>query len=91
MSAEPVNFSDIQGLVRFGYSALTEASFLLLKISDAAAARAWLMEAPVSTAEELSRPPLTALQVAFTCEGITRARRCRRIACGDSPPSFNLA
>ena len=70
MSAEPINFSDIQGLVRFGYSALTEASFLLLKISDAAAARAWLMEAPVSTAEELSRPPLTALQVAFSCEGL---------------------
>ncbi|MGA8672048.1 MAG: hypothetical protein WB679_19370 [Terracidiphilus sp.] len=70
MSAEPINFSDIQGLVRFGYSALTEASFLLLKISDAAAARAWLMDAPVSTAEELSRPPLTALQVAFTCKGL---------------------
>jgi Dyp-type peroxidase family len=70
MSAEPVNFSDIQGIVRFGYNALTEASFLLLKISDPAGARAWLMEAPVSTAEELSRPPVTALQVAFTCEGL---------------------
>jgi len=70
MSAEPVDFSDIQGLVRFGYNALTEASFLLLKIRDVTAARAWLKTAPLSTAEELSRPPLTALQVAFTREGL---------------------
>jgi Dyp-type peroxidase family len=70
MSAEPVDFRDIQGLVRFGYNALTEASFLLLKISDATVARAWLETAPISTAEELSRSPLTALQVAFTRDGL---------------------
>src|ERR1035438_10391104 len=70
MSAEPVDFRDIQGLVRFGYNALTEASFLFLKIRDATAARAWLKTVPISTAEELSRPPLTALQVAFTREGL---------------------
>ncbi|HEY2466566.1 MAG TPA: hypothetical protein VGI45_01835 [Terracidiphilus sp.] len=70
MTAEPVDFRDIQGLVRFGYNALTDASFLLLKISDPVAARAWLKTAPISTAEEVSRPPLTALQVAFTREGL---------------------
>lgn len=70
MTAEPVDFRDIQGLVRFGYNALTEASFLLLRISDAADARAWLNTAPISTAEELDRPPLTALQVAFTRDGL---------------------
>lgn len=70
MSPELVDFRDIQGLVRFGYSALTEASFLLLKVRDVTAARAWLETAPISTAEELSRPPLTALQVAFTREGL---------------------
>jgi Dyp-type peroxidase family len=70
MSAEPVEFRDIQGLVRFAYNKLTEASFLLLKISNATAARAWLQSAPISTAEELSLPPLTALQVAFTREGL---------------------
>jgi Dyp-type peroxidase family len=70
MHAEPVDFRDIQGLVRFGYNALSEASFLLLKISDPRAARAWLETAPISTAEELSQPPLTALQVAFTREGL---------------------
>ena len=70
MSTEPVDFRDIQGLVRFGYNALTEASFLLLKIREVTAARAWLKTAPISTAEELSRPPLTALQIAFTREGL---------------------
>src|ERR1035438_6602160 len=70
MSAEPVEYRDIQGLVRFGYNSLTEASFLLLKITNPAAARSWLKSAPISTAEELSRPPLTALQVAFTREGL---------------------
>lgn len=70
MNAEPVDFSDVQGLVRFGYNALTEASFLLLKIRNSAAARSWLRDAPVSTAEELNRPPRTALQVAFTRDGL---------------------
>lgn len=70
MTAEAVDFRDIQGLVRFGYNALSEASFFLLRISDVADARAWLNTAPISTAEELDRPPLTALQVAFTREGL---------------------
>jgi deferrochelatase/peroxidase EfeB len=65
-----VDFADIQGLVRFGYGALTEASFLLLRISDAAAARAWLGSAPISNAVELPAAPATALQVAFTYEGL---------------------
>ena len=30
-----VDYSDIQGLVRFGYGALSEACFLLLNIRDA--------------------------------------------------------
>jgi deferrochelatase/peroxidase EfeB len=65
-----VDYADIQGLVRFGYGALTEASFLLLKVRDAAAARAWLASAPISNAIELPAAPDTALQVAFTCEGL---------------------
>ena len=70
MSASPVDFSDIQGLVRFAFGALTEASFLLLQIRDADAARTWLESAPVTTAEKVSPPPATALQVAFTREGL---------------------
>ncbi|HYK37403.1 hypothetical protein [Alloacidobacterium sp.] len=65
-----VDFADIQGLVRFGYGALTEASFHLLRIRDAAAARSWLASAPVSDAVALSQAPDTALQVAFTADGL---------------------
>ena len=70
MSHEPVDMKDIQGIVRFGYSALTEACFLLLTVRDATAARAWLKSASVTTAEKLSKPPDTAMQVAFTHEGL---------------------
>jgi deferrochelatase/peroxidase EfeB len=66
----PVDYSDIQGLVRFGYAKLTEASFVLLSIRDAAAARSWLINAPVSNAVQLPQAPSTALQLAFTREGL---------------------
>jgi deferrochelatase/peroxidase EfeB len=65
-----VDYTDIQGLVRFGYGALTEASFLLLRIRNAGAARTWLASAPISNAVALAQAPDTALQVAFTCEGL---------------------
>src|SRR5713226_4916415 len=61
---------DVQGLVRFGYGSLTEACYLLLRIRDAKAARAWCAVAPVATAEFHKDPPHTALQVAFTWPGL---------------------
>ncbi len=70
MSPAPVDFRDIQGLVRFAFGALTEASFLLLKIRDVDATRTWLATAPVTTAEKVSTPPATTMQVAFTREGM---------------------
>jgi deferrochelatase/peroxidase EfeB len=70
MTKTAVDYADIQGLARFGYARLTEASFYLLRIRDAAAARRWLSTAPVSTAEYLSPPPSTALQIAFTSDGL---------------------
>jgi deferrochelatase/peroxidase EfeB len=69
MSA-PVDYDDIQGLLRFGYRKLTQASFALLRVRDAAAARAWLSQCPVSSAQAQSPPPRTALQVALTCPGL---------------------
>lgn len=84
MSAAPVDLSDIQGLVRFGYGALTEASFLLLKIRDANAARSWLSTAPVTTAETLSQPPMTALQLAFTREGLQAIGVAKELIAGFS-------
>ena len=65
-----VDFNDIQGLLRYAHARLTQASFWLLSIRDAAAARSWLASAPVTTAIELDGPPKTALQVAFTHEGL---------------------
>ena len=70
MSATQVDFSDVQGLVRFAHGKLTEACFWLLNIRDASAARSWLATAPVTTAVQLDQPPKTALQVAFTREGL---------------------
>jgi len=84
MSALPVEASDIQGLVRFGYAALTEAAFLLLKIRDAAAARKWLSRTSITTAEKMSRPPMTALQVAFTREGLEELGVCDDLLAGFS-------
>ncbi|HEY4358494.1 MAG TPA: hypothetical protein VGN16_22290 [Acidobacteriaceae bacterium] len=72
MSMNAVDFRDVQGIVRFGYGRLTEAVFLLLNIRDAAIARRWLHDAPVSNAVACDTAPLTALQVAFTSPGLAR-------------------
>jgi deferrochelatase/peroxidase EfeB len=66
----PVELGDVQGLLRFGYGHHTEACFLLLRVKDAAAARAFLAEAPVATAELADPPPETALQVAISGAGL---------------------
>jgi Dyp-type peroxidase family len=65
-----VDMTDVQGIVRYGYAQMTEAVFLLLNIRDADAARTWLAQAPVTTALERSPIPSTALQVAFTRQGL---------------------
>ncbi len=67
-----VELEQVQGLVRFGYRRLTECTFLLLTIRDAQAAREWLASAPVSNAVTLDAAPATALQIAFTAEGLLR-------------------
>lgn len=66
----PVELNDVQGLVRFGYKHLTEACFLLLRVTDPAAARAWLAQAPVTSAVKADPLPETALHVALTSEGL---------------------
>src|SRR5690242_7254973 len=68
----PASFGDIQGLVRFGHGHLTEAAFLLLRIEDPRAARAWLATAPVTSATDSQPLPDTALQIAFTSGGLRR-------------------
>src|SRR5262245_46115551 len=70
MTLKPVEYDDIQGLVRFGYGALTEACYVLARIRNVDAARSWLRSAPVSSAVALDRAPATALQIAFTAAGL---------------------
>ena len=65
-----VDYSDVQGLVRFAYAHMTEACYLLVRVRNASAARAWLRNAPVTSAVKLEQPPRTALQLAFTREGL---------------------
>ena len=70
MNESAVDFADVQGLVRFGYGKMKEASYALLRMKDAAAARAWLRTAAITNAVTMNPPPSTALQVAFTADGL---------------------
>src|SRR5690242_10687295 len=65
-----LDFDDVQGLVRFAFGKMHRAYFYLVRVTGVSAARAWLLDAHVSTARELSPPPATALQVAFTVAGL---------------------
>jgi Dyp-type peroxidase family len=79
-----VDYSDVQGLVRFGFAKMTEARFLLLTVSNPVAARAWLGQAPVTTAEAKNPVPSTALQVAFTRIGLERLEVSEHVIAGFS-------
>ncbi|MBS0467791.1 MAG: peroxidase [Proteobacteria bacterium] len=68
--ATAVELDDIQGLVRFGYKYHTQSCFLLLRVKDSGAARAWLASAPVSSAATTASPPPTVLQLALSSEGL---------------------
>jgi len=74
--AGPVELDDVQGLVRFAYKHLTEASFLLLRVNDAAAARAWLAQAPITTAAKVD--PLPAIPCTRKRRSATGGRRRKR-------------
>ncbi len=73
-TAGSVDLADVQGIVRYGYRCMTEACYYLLRIKDPAAARAWLLDAPVTNAVETRPPPSTATQVAFTAPGLSALR-----------------
>jgi Dyp-type peroxidase family len=70
MTQSEVDYGDVQGLVRFGYKRMTRASYVLLRIRDVAAARSWLRNAPITSAAIMDPPPATAMQVAFTADGL---------------------
>ncbi len=73
MPAPDTEFGDIQGLLWSGYGPLKQANFLLLKVTDQGAARAWLRATTqrVTTIEQLRRGHATrALQIALTADGL---------------------
>lgn len=84
-SLSAVDYSDIQGLLRFGFGKLPDTRYYRLCIRDAAAARAWLAVAPVSTAETKSPPPTRALQVAFTASGLRKLGVREQVVANFSP------
>lgn len=65
-----LDYADVQGLVRFGYGHMTSASYVLVNITNATAAKAWLRSAPVTSAVVANPPPKTALNIAFTAPGL---------------------
>ena len=66
----PIDPNDVQGLARFAYRHMKEACYLLLRIRDRAAARAWCAVVNVADAVEKVPPPDVAVQVAFTSAGL---------------------
>jgi hypothetical protein len=60
--------TDVQGLVTRGYGSLHAASYLLLRIADPAAARAYLRELEVTAMS--ARVHAEAIHVAFTVAGL---------------------
>ncbi len=70
MTPGDVDYADVQGLVRFGFGRLTQASYALLRVREVAAARTWLRTAPITSAVTVKPPPARAMQVAFTAVGL---------------------
>src|SRR5215831_1922362 len=66
----PVDYSDVQGIVRFGHAHMKEGCYLLLKVKNPSVVRSWLATAPVTTGVKTDPRPNTALQVAFSRQGL---------------------
>jgi Dyp-type peroxidase family len=79
-----VDYADVQGLVRFGYGHMTSASYVLVRVKNADAAKAWLRSAPVTTAVAQKPPPKTAMNIAFTAPGLGALRVAESIIAGFS-------
>jgi Dyp-type peroxidase family len=65
-----IDYADVQGLVRFGYGQMTSASYMLIRVKNADAAKAWIRSAPVTTAVAQKPPPKAAMNIAVTAPGL---------------------
>jgi len=80
-----VDYDDIQGLARFAFGKMDGACFYLVRIKDVGAARSWIANAHITTARTLIPPPETALQVAFTVDGLKELRVPDDVIAGFAP------
>ena len=64
MNQTAFDFTDVQGIVRFGHGRLKAACMLLLSIKDPAAARRWLRHTAFTSGASSDPPPDKALQIA---------------------------
>jgi deferrochelatase/peroxidase EfeB len=71
-AAHPAEANDIQAVLWSGFNSLTAGTFLLLRVRDPAAARAWLHDAPVTSIGHLTTHQPTALQIAISANGLGR-------------------
>src|SRR5450432_1300562 len=85
MKQSELDYSDVQGLIRFGYGMMKEASYAHLRVKDVAAARSWLGSAPITSAMAMKPPPTTAMQVAFTAAGLAALGVPAAVIAGFSP------
>jgi len=85
MKQSEVDYGDVQGLVRFGYGKMKEASYVHLRVKDGTAARAWLRNARVTSAVVMTPPPATAMQAAFTAAGLESLGVPASVLAGFSP------
>jgi deferrochelatase/peroxidase EfeB len=85
MTQSEVDYNDVQGLARFGFKHMTEASYALLRVKNVAAAGSWLRSAPITSAVIMNPPPSTAMQVAFTADGLNALGVSASVLAGFSP------
>lgn len=84
-TAAAVDFSDVQGLVRFGHGQLAASSFVLMRVVDRRQACAWLATAPVTSAVATKPLPTTALQIGLTSAGLRALGVPEAVVAGFSP------
>jgi Dyp-type peroxidase family len=65
-----LELTDMQGLLARGYGGFPVASYLLLQVEDGPGAQAWLRSIHDEVTPAAPKPDETALQVAFTCDGL---------------------
>ena len=69
---QALQIEDIQGIVLFGYGRLRSASYLLLRITQPAAAKVWLRTLDVRNAKFDPATTDRSINVAFTPAGLAR-------------------